>query len=697
MADKFRDSFPVAVTFAKGEQPSSDKYTGWAAQTNTGLQLMEKGLGNLWGDEVQVSNMTGDPYMIARQAKRTSQVANLAALIGPASSINPLRVSDRNWVNVTLNAGDIPLYVNEFTLPVPALMYGALGNDAFPAANVITCTLSGGTYIQDLLEGIGGTVFGVGQRQLTKEAVDAAGDYYIDAHGRVFTFSYTTATENTASGTYDTQLFWDSYDQATPNVMPDINETNPADLKFCTVVYDAANDQYTITLPNLRYFPGYEADGDPLLIDSANPSASLSPEDFQGMLPYTLTNQLTAGDIIPDGYIYLWDTEDADQTPAELAVTGGGIVEGLTYEFNTDFSFKVSGATLETTQPDRYRVITVGTTITELLADLRWRFNGHSHSTRRSGMPISHSSIGGSGMNPQAIAAYWGIDVTAPTSALLGNYHPQYLLRYGRASAMDPGNQDNAMLGPLMMGAGTGPYTAANSYLSTAMDSHCIYFGHTDIKLYRDYSAETGSGVDALSSKSAFCVGSETTTTTNLLMGNQAGGVTGLYWSGLGNYGFALRHDGSVAGARLQAGRIHVHDKTIPRVSFGTGQNYINLDANSDPLTTIYREASGTKMYFQVTATKAYIVTDDKIEISSEGGAGAVGIRLDAEAANSNIEIVATQAVNVSADTLRVLCTGGGGLVIPTTIPSVPEQGSMYYNNGLSTLRVYYSGSWVNI
>jgi len=48
MADKFRRTFPLAITFSDGELPTNQKLTSLANQARNGLGVIESAIGDLW-------------------------------------------------------------------------------------------------------------------------------------------------------------------------------------------------------------------------------------------------------------------------------------------------------------------------------------------------------------------------------------------------------------------------------------------------------------------------------------------------------------------------------------------------------------------------------------------------------------------------------------------------------------------------
>ena len=50
MADKLRTTYPLKIKFYEGEQPTALKLSAVSSQAKTGLQIVEKAIGNLWGN-----------------------------------------------------------------------------------------------------------------------------------------------------------------------------------------------------------------------------------------------------------------------------------------------------------------------------------------------------------------------------------------------------------------------------------------------------------------------------------------------------------------------------------------------------------------------------------------------------------------------------------------------------------------------
>jgi hypothetical protein len=77
MADKFRTTFTIPVTFAEGEQPTSKKLNSVSTQAKTGLAIVERAIGDLW-------NQSGDSLT----SDYPTHITNLARAVGDQALLN---------------------------------------------------------------------------------------------------------------------------------------------------------------------------------------------------------------------------------------------------------------------------------------------------------------------------------------------------------------------------------------------------------------------------------------------------------------------------------------------------------------------------------------------------------------------------------------------------------------------------------
>jgi len=452
MSDIFDDTFPNSVTFTTGEQPSHAKFTGWATQTDGGMRLLDRAIGDVWGEEKQTR--TGADFTLSTWSDRPLNIANLARLIGPASALNPNRLGTKS-ILVTFSGSDIPAGVHEFQLPEPSLIINQTGR-------VFTINIDVGMAVHHLgyqLDIIDPGVFGT--HQDARDDCTSNGDYHVDTQGRVYCYQV-TGTYADVLRRYYTDMLWDTYSMSRMNVIPDINETTT----LCTVSAAASNKQL-IVLPIITDLPGYDDDGTTRTLPGT-PSA-------RAYLPYAITSTLSNGDTIPEGLVYLWDTDTG-----EICTNDDGDFIVFNY-YQTGRLYAVT-TNLEACS-DRYRLITVGTTITETLGELVHNFRVHEHTIdSRQGQPVDHGNLSGLLMSDEEVDDAYSEDWGGFRHSNIGsNDHPQYLMRYGWDDGLDPPNQDNAMLGALFMGTYVSSYKDIDDYRSAAQDSHPIYFGSTDV------------------------------------------------------------------------------------------------------------------------------------------------------------------------------------------------------------------------
>jgi hypothetical protein len=255
MTDKFKDTFPIEVPFGDGEQPTSQKMTGWSNQTNRGLRLIEQALGDLWNQ----SQSPGTPLFT-----QPNQIASLARAIGQMEALNPRILGG---LTVSSFAETVPSNVQQFILqhtPSSALSF----TPASPAA------------FQTL--------------KISKNDLTIDGDYFVDtATKMVWT---RTATGSGITATYDYQDDNSSYTDATFNVIPHSNQT----IK-CTITLDAGGaGVHGVALPLITH----DQDG-ALATDGSDPNYNQ-----QSTLPDVLSS-LSANDVIPSGFLSLWDNQNS--------------------------------------------------------------------------------------------------------------------------------------------------------------------------------------------------------------------------------------------------------------------------------------------------------------------------------------------------------------------------------------------------
>ena len=115
-----------------------------------------------------------------------------------------------------------------------------------------------------------------------------------------------------------------------------------------------------------------------------------------------------------------------------------------------------------------FSVITIGSTITEAIHDLRYKWFHHSHDGTYGEAPIHVSSLAG-------ILESEGDTGIYVTSQIANNWMPQYLHRDGYRADSDA-NDNNAMRGDLVLGSDHFE-GFPGAYLSDSFGSYGLYFG----------------------------------------------------------------------------------------------------------------------------------------------------------------------------------------------------------------------------
>lgn len=510
MADKFRQTFPIAVSFSEGELPTATKLTGLATQARSGQGIMQYALGDLW-------NQAGDPVVSAGDGLKDNalMIASLARYLGAAKHTTPLLPYLPNTSQFTFSFQD-HAGLHEAAMPFP-LASGA----ATP-----TWTLSTGTPPTT--------------KVASRSLVLADTDYYIDDLGRIFTYK---AMEAGWKITYEPEVTGAVSETATWNVIPDPFTDSSWGFRGLKIEYKngSNNDEgYYIYLP--PRMPRYAAGADPNRPDwypkpddnmSTSPSTELTlwqstsvaaetgsnAEHYRYTLPKIITESSAwaAGVTLPAGLLYLWDDNGT-----------GTIIEGVTFkalaisptswklhvpagtqldDFLADsaiYNTALLQSTLHTSTQypqDGLKLVTIGSDVASALASLFHQFIAHDHGSAHSmpPQPVSHGKLMHNaylGGTPKLHSSGWYDD---------GDNHPQYLERHGYSTGRD--KYGNGMMGDLLMNS---IVEGAGDYLSATNETRKILFGSTGgSRLYQNSAGtfqingnqityiSSGSGYDA--------------------------------------------------------------------------------------------------------------------------------------------------------------------------------------------------------
>lgn len=434
MGDKLKRGVSVNVTFVDGETPTAAKFTAITSQFLNALLKVERAVGDVWDESYPYSVDTDtrlSPNYATRYVAnitfgtpRTLDIANLARLIGPASNLNPHEQYRTGIVSITET---IPSGVFEFQLKHPPdvtslVFVGDSGVYSVRRATPVQMVLSGGEY-----------------------CVTSDGKVYSAVASQGGTVTYNTTAQGWAGGS--------SYPNAAFNTLPDPNQLNSAG-DGVTVGTLTGDGRYPLTLPlctHQQWAQGQVAD-------------ELDARDYnyneQLLLPPVLVDNFSAGDRIPDGFLYLknWST--------------GETYDLGEYYYNSSTVVEVGNVdlTAELARGDVFYIITVGTDITTSIDDLRRKL-----------MEPNPRTWGGPFLDIAALA-----NITAAPGASGGftgsenesNFAPQYLHRDGYRTGIDEYlNDGNIMRGNLVLGydgADAGEHVNPSGSL---LDSYSLYFG----------------------------------------------------------------------------------------------------------------------------------------------------------------------------------------------------------------------------
>jgi hypothetical protein len=502
MADALKQTL-INTNFVAGEQPDANKLTNAIGQLQGALEQVEEAIGDIYNQQSFLGRSGGRHEYDLSPLPLTGP--NLAREVGPAGLLNPRHFgTDYRTLEVVFAAshsvsGDPPTRhgYNHYNRRQFVLPRAPIIAQTYPEDSTYSQTYSylvGGAYWALSNPGAGytdATVTGTGKvvtpvTNISNLAV--TGDYHVSYDGVI-----TLYDELDDDGINPPEAFkltykftdqWDAYWGASPNVLPDFEQTTP----LCTVALDVGTT-YIVTLPmmnarrgtiDLTTFTGALRD---LTWDNA--AADIDPMDgTQLYLPRALTVNLVDGDEIPSGSIQLWDE------------TAGKVLKGITFTYFTNSSVRASGAVL-VPSTDRYRLVVPGTDIAGCLGHLRESFLQHDHTGRTirgdgsyMGHRLHHEDLLGLVDEGGIIDTDEFPAFRESTLGMTRNPHPQYLHRLGykyNDKLTDGGdseaNWNNALLGDLVLGDKDGGVGLVDDswglYFGSVLGPH-IYFDQGD-------------------------------------------------------------------------------------------------------------------------------------------------------------------------------------------------------------------------
>lgn len=432
--DQMQDVFPIEFNFVEGEQPDGVKFTGWRKQTDAAFARITRAIGDPW--EYNTHSGGSGPSNYHLSPSRLAQ-ASLARIIGPADYASPQggcwNEAITGSVVVTLDANrnswrlGFPLKkkISTDMSPAPSDGYSSFLTDLVFDTDII---------LQTPTTSPAGEFLKV-NRQDTLEKIAEAGDWHIDFDkGIITTYSFLTAEVSFEISNIN--MLGPGTPWGTANIIPSWSET--VNLCNCT----GSGTSWTITLPTVESAPrqGISISGPEATYDQTTIGAG-----SQYRLPYSLTSSLSAGDEIPEGFMYLWD----DRTNRILPL--------ITFSYIDEYSVALTTPDSWLDESSNYRIIITGTSLAEnvnyLLSVVRDNVhsglsNSQNGNTILFTNPISHDDLTDlyTGTNTTVDAySYRFVKSSIPT-----NPHPQYLHRYGYIAG-DNANTNNAMRGNLVI------------------------------------------------------------------------------------------------------------------------------------------------------------------------------------------------------------------------------------------------------
>jgi hypothetical protein len=502
--DQMQDVFPVAFDFVKGEQPTAIKLTGWVKQTDTAFARMTKAVGDPW--EYTAHSSTSGAYFLSPD--RLAQ-ASLARIIGPSDYVSPRGGSFQEAVaSVTVS---LPAYRNTWNVGFPLVK---LTSDMLPSD-------AGMSKISKLMwtSEIVATVAPSGlftTEVAAADLVQSTGQFYVDYYTGSIT-TYDVATSAITLTISNLHMLGPGVPWGTSNIIPHWNSSTT--LCWVTQVSTGSGTTlYNVALPTVvsgsrdtglgNSLLGAVADADTSVANIPQWGVPISGGTAQYRMPVSLTNNLSTGDLIPDGFMYVWDEST------------GRIVPQTEFIYQDATNVRVQTPTGWLTEGGTVRLILTGTSLAEAVHHLMsvqregrhlGLSTGQHQDTLHYMVPISHHDLvdSFSGSIPSS--------TTEPTkycyreSSYPINPHPQYIHRAGYMEDDEAGNSGNAMRGWLgfagrydvdstyKLGAGTSAGTMGATY-------GLIFGGGTTTSVSRNSSLswEGGVNVDTWTSDSAY-------------------------------------------------------------------------------------------------------------------------------------------------------------------------------------------------
>lgn len=513
--DQMQDVFPVSFNFVKGEQPTATKFTGWVKQTNTAFARMTKAVGDPW--EYTAHSGSSGAYFLSPD--RLAQ-ASLARIIGPSDYVSPRGASFQEPISsVTVT---LPSERNTWNVGFPLVK---LTSDLLPTDAGLS-KVSKLTWSTDIVA----TVAPAGlftTEVASPDLVQSAGDFYVDYYtGTISTYGL-AASEITLTIS-NLHMLGPGVPWGTSNVIPHWNSSST--LCWVTEISTSGGvTTYNIALPDVvassrdtapdSILLGAVADSDTSVTEVPRWNIYTSGSTASYRLPTALTNNLSTGDRIPEGFMYVWDEST------------GRIVPQTEFLYQDETNVRVQTPQGWLTVGGSVRLIVTGTSLAEAVHHLMTvsregrhvgLSTGQHQDTLHYMVPISHTDIVDSFCGDIPSTTVEPTKYYYRSSSYPVNPHPQYIHRAGYLVDDEDGNSGNAMRGYLVfagrydidstykLGAGTNSGTMGATYgllfgggttTTSSQNAKLSWEGGTNVDTWSSTSTSAhrlGFGIDAL-------------------------------------------------------------------------------------------------------------------------------------------------------------------------------------------------------
>ena len=380
--DKARGTFPIAVSFSNGEQPTAQKLNSVSKQSRAGLSIIERIVGDVW-------NQSGDSVT----SDYPNKITNIARLIG-----------DSNLASVQMPLPDFT-GVSNIRIIQDIRTFG-MGQSHIKLDYIPINDSTLETSVQSLINvsSLNYTGTSVSRSSITSDLlwnIDT-GDGLLTLGSALHESTPQEIEYNVSPASFTAAM--DSMNTAGLNVIPHPDQIDWKGLKIVQI----STNKYWLVLPfrrpidispesKLPIDDNYALIGSPTVYRYYGPlttgyaiTSGISNVNFYRLLPSEIIQNMfispTAGQVIPEGLIHLWDnstdtlveglTFRVPENPIGAPLSSGQVpwilqVEGLSLDGL--FSGYTSSQVLETSAhyQSRFSLLTVGQSLAESIFKIK--------------------------------------------------------------------------------------------------------------------------------------------------------------------------------------------------------------------------------------------------------------------------------------------------------------------------------------